>query len=154
MKRALFLLALAAVPAAAQDQALLEWMDKIAQRQLAARAESIASIKTTADAEKRKQWVYSKLLELLGGLPDYKGSLNARVVGRVDRGAYVIERVLFESLPGLYVTGNLYRPSTGKHPGILMPLGHWENGKPAVQRFATNLALKGFVVFTYDPLGQ
>ncbi|MBV8817111.1 MAG: acetylxylan esterase, partial [Acidobacteriaceae bacterium] len=52
-------------------------------------------------------------------------------------------------------TANLYRPDKpGKFPGILLPLGHWEYGKPAVQTIAANFALKGFVVLTYDPWGQ
>ena len=46
-------------------------------------------------------------------------------------------------------------PKTGgKHPGVLLPLGHWDEGKPAVQRIAANLAMKGFVVLAYDPTGQ
>jgi dienelactone hydrolase len=62
---------------------------------------------------------------------------------------------VFESLPGYWVTANLYAPkSSGPHPGILIPLGHWEQGKPAAQRMAGNFALKGFVVLAYDPVGQ
>ena len=45
-------------------------------------------------------------------------------------------------------------PGPGRFPGVLFPLGHWENGKPAVQQIAANLAMKGFVVLAYDPLGQ
>ncbi len=92
---------------------------------------------------------------MLGGLPAYDGPLNARTVGRVDAGAYTIERVVFESLPRYFITGNLYVPAGGgRHPGVLFPLGHWDQGKPIAQVLAGNLALKGFVVFAYDPMGQ
>src|SRR5581483_9540197 len=68
---------------------------------------------------------------------------------------YTIEKVIFESLPKIFVAANLYRPNEpGRYPGVLLPLGHWEQGKPAVQRIAANLAMKGFVVLAYDPIGQ
>ena len=68
---------------------------------------------------------------------------------------YVIEKVIFESLPKIFITANVYRPKEpGRYPGVLMPLGHWDEGKPAVQEIAANLAMKGFVALAYDPLGQ
>ena len=137
------------------EKRLLSWMDRIAQEQLDARAKGIDAIRNAVEADRRKAEVRARILELIGGLPDYQGPLNARVTGSLERSRYVIEKVIFESLPGLLVTANLYRPSKpGKYPGILLPLGHWEEGKAAVQRIAINLALKGFVVLAYDPLGQ
>ena len=60
-----------------------------------------------------------------------KTPLNAVVTGRVDRPEYTVEKVYFESVPGFYVTGNLYRPKgrTGKLPGVLSPYGHWPDGR-------------------------
>ncbi|MEK7408449.1 MAG: acetylxylan esterase [Acidobacteriota bacterium] len=137
------------------DARLLKWMDSIAQEQLDRRAAEIAKIRTVADAERRKQLVRAKLLELNGGLPDYNGPLNPQVTGRLEHPGYSIEKVIFESLPRVHVTANLYRPNQpGRYPGVLLPLGHWEQGKPGPQRIAANLALKGFVVLVYDPLGQ
>jgi len=138
----------------AQDP-LLAWLDRIAQQQLQRREQAIAEIRTVADAEKRKQWARAKILELIGGLPDYDGPLNARVTGRIGGDSIVIEKVIFESLPRLFVTANLYRPDRpGRHPAILFPLGHWDEGKVAAQLMAANLAAKGFVVLAFDPLGQ
>jgi dienelactone hydrolase len=130
-------------------------MNNVAQTQLEQRAKTIAAIKDTNAAEKRKAYVRSKILELIGGLPDYRGPLNAKTTKTLDRGGYVIENVIFESWPQFYVSGNLYRPkSAGKHPAVLIAMGHWEQGKPAAQLIAANLALKGFVVLAYDPIGQ
>lgn len=138
-----------------KKDALLDWMDRIAQSQLSRREAAIASIKTVAAAKERKQAVRAKVLELIGGLPDYHGPLEAWITGRIDAGPYFIEKLVLESLPHYYITANLYRPNaSGRYPGVLLPLGHWENGKPAVERIAANLAVKGFVVLAYDPVGQ
>ncbi len=63
-------------------------------------------------------------------LPE-KTPLNAVIHGSVDAGDYTVERVYFESFPGFYVTGSLYRPKSlaGKKPGILCPHGHYNNGR-------------------------
>lgn len=150
-----FAVPLLALLQADPSAALLKWMDARAQSQLAAREAKIAAIHTRAEAEARKQYVRSKILEVIGGLPDYSGPLNARVTGRIDAGQYTIEKIVFESLPRYWVTANAYVPkNAGPHPGILIPLGHWEQGKPAAQRMAGNFALKGFVVLAFDPMGQ
>lgn len=134
---------------------LLDWMNRIAQTHLQAREDKIAAIRTIQDAEQRKQSVRKTFLSIIGGLPDSRGPLNARITGRLQADGYVIEKVIFESLPRFYVTANLYRPvSGGRHPGILLQAGHTQEGKPEGQRLAANLALKGFVVLAFDPLGQ
>jgi dienelactone hydrolase len=139
----------------AQPSRLLKELNAIAQRQLKARAEAIASIRDKAAAEARKVDVRRRILSLIGGLPDYRGPLNARVTKTIERDGFVIEHVLFESLPEYYVTANLYRPrSAGRHPAVLMSMGHWESGKAAGQLLSSNLARRGFVVLAYDPVGQ
>jgi dienelactone hydrolase len=88
-------------------------------------------------------------------------AIKAEVFDRVDRGDYTTEKVFFESLPGFYVTGNLYRPKqiAGKVPAVLSPHGHWTYGRlentatASVPARAINLARMGMVVFTYDMVG-
>ncbi len=134
---------------------LLFELNEIAQRQLRERAKTVAAIRDTAAAEARQKQVRERILTLIGGLPEYRGPLNARVTKTTRRDGFSIDHVLFESLPQYFVTANLYRPdSPGRHPAILMSMGHWESGKAAGQLLSSNLARKGFVVLTYDPVGQ
>jgi len=90
-----------------------------------------------------------------------KTPLNAQVFGRIERDGYTVEKVYFESVPGFFVTGNLYRPRDGKakHPGILNPHGHWSTGRlentdvGSIPGRCINLARQGHVAFSYDMVG-
>jgi dienelactone hydrolase len=146
---------LAASAAQPPDGALLSALDAIAQRHLKERAEAIATIRDQPAADARKKDVRRRILSLIGGLPDYHGPLNARVAKTIKREGFTIEHVLFESLPDYFVTANLYRPDRpGRHPAVLMSMGHWDSGKAAGQLLSSSLARKGFVVLAYDPVGQ
>src|SRR5262249_41297497 len=128
---------------------------RIAQEQLQARENEVAAIRTVTDAERRKALVRRKILDALGGLPDYAGPLNARITGQIQADGYVIEKVIYESLPGFYVTANVYRPSRpGRYPAVLLQAGHTQEGKAEPQLLAANLAMKGFVALSFDPAGQ
>jgi hypothetical protein len=151
MRIALWLL----VGTCAWAQSYLEWIDGVAQSQLKQRKTAIQSIRTRQEAEARQREAKEKILEVFGGLPAYRGPLNARVTGVLDAGSHRIEKVMFESLPNYWITGNLYVPKgTGPFPAVLYAIGHWNEGKPAGQRMAANLAMQGFVVLTFDPMGQ
>ena len=129
-------------------------MDRIAQQHLSKRESTIAKIQTVADAEKRREWVRSELLRIIGGLPDYNGPLNARVTGRLTNASYTLEKVIFESLPNYFVTANIYRPNQpGRYPAVLLSAGHTQLGKTENHRIGANLAAKGFVALAYDPVG-
>lgn len=143
---------LAAQPAA--PDSLLDWMNRIAQQQLAQRESRIAQIRTAAAAERRKQQVRERLLEIIGGLPDYRGPLQARTTGHLTNPSYTLEKVIFESLPHYFVTANLYLPNQpGRYPAVLLSAGHTTLGKAENHRIAANLATKGFVALAYDPVG-
>jgi dienelactone hydrolase len=105
---------------------------------------------------------------------------QAVVHGLVDRGDYTVEKVYFQSFPGHYVTGNLYRPKgkSGRLPAVLCPHGHWPQGRftdcgpvevrkqivrgeerfeaggrSPLQARCVQLARMGAIVFHYDMLG-
>lgn len=121
------------------------------------RQRAVARISSSADLKARQQYTREKLWSYLGGQPQ-RTPLNPRVSGALDRGDYRIEKILFESRPGFYVTANLYLPKQGRapYPAILYPLGHESGAKAhqAWQRDLASLARRGFVCLTWDPLGQ
>lgn len=109
-----------------------------------------------------------------------RGPVQATMHGRVDRGEYTVEKVYFESYPGFFVTGSLYRPKgkPGPFPAVLSPHGHFSNGRfydqgvegvrqqifIGAERFekggryplqarCVQLARMGCVVFHYDMVG-
>src|ERR1700730_17832736 len=131
---ALCLTASVCLPQSPSTEPFLAWLDRIAQEQLDDRERAIAPIRTQADADRRKAIVRAKLTELIGGLPTYSGPLNPRVTGRLQSDTHTIEKVIFASLPGFYITGNLYRPNIPRrYRAILVPSGHTQAGKPATQ---------------------
>jgi hypothetical protein len=113
-------------------------------------------------------------------LPE-KTPLNPVIHGKIERDGYTIEKVYFASMPGHYVTGNLYRPTAkvdGKRPAVLNPHGHWANGRfyetpeaqakkdvesgaegtiesarYPLQAKCAQLARLGYVTFLYDMVG-
>ncbi|MGC2512127.1 MAG: alpha/beta hydrolase, partial [Acidobacteriaceae bacterium] len=122
-----------------------------------ARRALLAQIQSRQQAEARNESVRSQLWQLVGGRPE-ETPLNPRITGTLERSGYRIEKLIFESMPQIYVTANLYVPTTGQppFPTILAPIGHTANGKAAMRYQYTyqNLARKGYIVLTWDPFGQ
>jgi cephalosporin-C deacetylase-like acetyl esterase len=168
MRSALSLILLAGSLAAAEDfvvfrepadtpgQQLTRYLTAIGQKQLEERRREVAQIKTREQAEQRRKAVREKLLRLMGGLPDYRGPLNVKHYGTLDRGDYRIEKIAYESMAGFHVTANVYVPArgSGPFPAVLMPVGHGRDGKAGSRTVATGLVLKGFIALAYDPPGQ
>jgi cephalosporin-C deacetylase-like acetyl esterase len=123
----------------------------------ARRKAALASVRTPELARVRAERVRSKVWELVGG-PLEKTPLNPQTVGTIQRPAYRIEKVIFESQPQVFVTAHFYVPAkgSGPFPAILAPLGHTLNGKAArsYQYVYQTLARKGYVVLAFDPFGQ
>jgi len=95
-------------------------------------------------------------------LPERK-PLNPQFRNKKILDGYSVESVVFESLPGFYVTGNLYMP-TGRHKkkslaAVLMPHGHFPKDDDYgrfmrdVQYAAATIAKMGALVFAYDMVG-
>jgi cephalosporin-C deacetylase-like acetyl esterase len=151
----LFASGLAAADNDARDQ-LIRQLDLRAFAMLEQRAKTVAAITTREAADKRRNEVRAKVLRAMGGLPDQRGPLNAKVSGTLERDGFRIEKVTFESLPGFVVTANLYLPSsiTGRIPAVLMTPGHGASGKAGEYVLAANLARNGIAAMAYDEMGQ
>ncbi len=121
------------------------------------REAALARITSPLAARERQAWVRRTLVELIGGLPE-RTELNPQVIGALSRSGYRLERVIYESRPKLYISANLYVPTTGPgpFPGVLFQLGHSGNGKayPSYQRACQGLARLGYLVLAFDPMGQ
>ena len=116
---------------------------------------------SAAEWNERAAHLKERILASAGLLPTPERSpLNAQVFGDITHPDYIVSKVYFESMPGFFVAGNLYRPvGAGPFPAILSPHGHWAYGRlensavASVPGRAINLARQGFVVFTYDMAG-
>ena len=137
------------------DGPLREWLLAEANQALQQRRNHFETLKTPEQIVDYQRQLRARFLESLGDFPE-RTPLNARVVGEVRSDAFRIEKILFESQPGLVVPALLYLPSTGSgpHPVALMPCGHSASGKTAYQAPAAMLATHGIAVFCFDPIGQ
>lgn len=123
---------------------------------------SFQTVPTKATWLRRAEYLRQQILVSAGLWPfPEKTPLNSRIFGKIEKEGYTIEKVYFESYPGFFVTGNLYRPlnKEGPFPGILSPHGHWTYGRLENQQVASvpgrciNFARQGYVVFSYDMVG-
>ncbi len=117
-----------------------------------------ATLKTRHDAEAYVRSVRKKIAECFGPWPE-KTPLNARTTGVLQRDAYTVEKVIFESRPQFPVTANLYVPrgaGGARMPAVVGCCGHTTEGKAgaAYQGFAQGLARLGYVALIFDPPGQ
>ena len=138
-------------------RAVQEWYVEHLRRAERIGEEARAKLKNRADAEAYIADVRKKIATCFGPFPE-KTPLNAKVTGKLERDAYTIEKVIFESRPGFLVTANLYLPkgAKGPRPGVVGSCGHSTTGKAesAYQSFCQGLARMGYVVLIFDPIGQ
>jgi hypothetical protein len=156
---ALVILLSAAAPAAdAPDPARLAamaYLDSLAEARLAARVEAVKAIRTRAEAAHRQAEVRKKILDLIGGPPERSAPLKAQVTGAHAGDGFRLENVIYESLPGYRVTANVYIPAgKGPFPAVVISPGHAPSGKASDYPFAVSFARAGFVVLSYDIVGE
>lgn len=139
------------------DSPIYQHLLQQAKTLLAERAELVSGLTSAASLEQRRDWVREKMVESFGGFPE-KTPLNPQTLWTKEFDGYRIEGVVYESQPGLHVTANLYIPTSGTppYPAVLGPCGHSILGKAAetYQPAWINLARRGFVVLSFDPVGQ
>lgn len=116
------------------------------------------AIQTSEDLKARQAYIREKFLEGIGGLPSSDSPLNPQIMGLVEEPGMRIEKVVFESRLGAYVTANLYLPTKIKTPSaaVLFFCGHHQQAKhqPEYQRVCRHLAAAGLIVLAQDPIGQ
>lgn len=144
------------VPAPLPADMMANHLKQEIHKALAARQQEYEALKTPEQIKAYQERRRTAMIDALGGFPD-KTPLNAKVTGRVQCDGYRIEKVLFESRPGLIVSALLYLPDgTGPFAASIVPCGHSENGKAyeSYQQASILLAKNGIAALCYDPPGQ
>ena len=120
-------------------------------------------IKTLDDWKAKRPMYKQQLLEMLGldPLPP-KSPLKAMTTGTVEHEQFTVENLHYESMPGLYVTANLYIPKglTKPAPAVLYVCGHGNvkkdgisyGSKVSYQHHGEWFARNGYVCLTIDTL--
>jgi hypothetical protein len=127
------------------------------------RDECLADIKTLDDWKSKREVYRKQLFEMLGldPLPE-KTDLAPVITGKVEHDEFTVEKIHYQSRPGLYVTGNLYIPKGLEKPAptIFYVCGHGRIKKDGIsygnkaqyQHHAAWFARHGYVCFTIDTL--
>ena len=130
----------------------------LAAQQEEQRRARFAAVKSKADLEALQKTLRETFLGLLDGFPEAKEAPPVKKMGRIEADDYVVEKLAYESFPGYFVSALLYQPKkiTTALPGVISPCGHSATGKAAdaYQVLHINLAKRGYLVLTYDPIGQ
>jgi dienelactone hydrolase len=136
-----------------------EVLDNLEQRAARALA-SIPRARTRQEADAARPALRARLEQALGlsRLP-WPPSLHASTLGTLARHGFRIEKVVYQTLPGMLVPAHLYLPDglTRPAPAVLFYPGHWwvdSKAQTDFQVFCVNMARLGFVVLTFDPFGQ
>jgi len=138
----------------------LQYQTDMAWQQDEERIAAWRSIRTEPDLLLQQRELRRKVLMMMGGLPTVRTPLQARITGSILMNGFHIDKVIFESLPGVYVTALVYLPNereagkSKKYPAILVPAGHAPDGKDHYQSLCQRLVQRGYVVLAWDPVGQ
>ncbi len=142
---------LGATPAEPKN-AYLDFVRAETARQQAARVfpASAAEWETQAGA------LRGALAAAWGEFPATAAPLEPRVLGELRREGYRVEKIVFQTRPGVWMTANAYVPDApGRHPAVLAVHGHWNGAKqdPVVQARCIGLVKQGFFVLAVDAFG-
>src|SRR5579864_6045135 len=156
------MLALAAVARLRADTSsaaseLWDYFDRTLTASDESRQRKLREIRTAVELETLQLHVRHTLTGGIGSFPE-RTPLQAKHLGEIVRPDYTIEKLIFESRPGFFVTANLYRPKSTsvRRPAVVETCGHYMEGKatPDYAKACASLAMKGFVALIFDPVGQ
>lgn len=139
------------------ENQLIDYLRQKAEKSIAMNESVKNDITNLNEFAVYKKSVLEHFLKALGGLPEDKALLEPKVTGVLHKEGYRIEKIIFQSLPGFYVTCNLYLPTTNTPvPAILFACGHAHEAKayPVYQKVCLDLVANGFAVLSVDPIGQ
>ncbi len=114
----------------------------------------------SGDWQPWREQVREQVRAALGDLPSGAsgGPLNVRSVSRHERAGYIVENVLFESLPGMDVNASVYLPDPAAYPppwpAVVVSVGHSTKTGESYQKPAQIFARCGYVALLYDPPGM
>ena len=114
------------------------------------------AIENPSDWQQRSSQLRADLLKALGGFPARDCDLEPKQFGTLQRDGYRVEKIAFQTRPGIWMTANAYVPDRpGKLPAILHVHGHWKGAKqdPVVQSRCIGCAKLGFFVLCVDAFG-
>ncbi|MFC2076169.1 acetylxylan esterase [candidate division KSB1 bacterium] len=136
---------------------LYNHLSRLTAEELEKRQESIEELGSPSDWSGRQRYVLERVRASVGPFPP-RTPLKTVITGVYHGDGYRVEKLIYESRPGLYVTANLYLPDpvTDPVPAFINPVGHWHQGKAneTYRHLGTILALRGYAAFIYDPIGQ
>ena len=139
------------------SNALYQHICSYASAQIKERWHYVDGLKTRDEWLNRQAEIKKIMAETVGEFPA-KTPLNPVITGIIKKDGFTVEKLYFESRPGFYVTAALFLPASknGKQPAIIYCCGHSNDGfrSDAYQRCILNLVKKGFIVLTFDPVGQ
>jgi uncharacterized protein (TIGR03435 family) len=137
-------------------QKLIDYLDGLAMTRLHTRQQEVARIQSRAAAETRRDWVRRTVIDLIGGLPQSNGPAAVKSFGEIAGDGFRIEKLAYESLPGFWVTANVYVPTNGPgpFPAVVLTPGHEPSGKTGQYSWGVNFARIGILSIAIDPIGQ
>jgi hypothetical protein len=119
---------------------------------------ALSDINSLNDWENIRTQRYNEFIESMGlnymPLKGKRPDLNVRITGTIHKKGYRIEKLYYESLPGLYVPANLYIPDKIKKPvpAILYVCGHSETQKVFYQEYPRKYVQLGFVCLIIETI--
>ncbi len=139
------------------SRCLPDYLSGLARQAYEVRQDELSLLTNLEAIRKRQKWVVETFWKLVGGRPE-QTPLNPRVTGQIERSGYRVDKVVYESQPGVFVSANLYIP-TGRrppHPGVVFQMGHYYSGKAyaTYQKCCQGLVRLGYMVLAFDPMGQ